>query len=396
MSEVERPLRIAMVVRLYSPWIGGTERQAAKLSAAFAAAGHEPTVITGRWFRKTPAIEFEDGFTVARLPTLYEFFGIRGLRKLGGYLFIATLFMHLIRHRREYDVVHVHGLNYHTYASVKACRISRTPIVVKLANSGTNSDIKKMEEDRQLKFASRMLSTALGCDRFVALNSLVVEELVEAGVNESRIVRSSNGVDVVDRLQEAEGPIRVIYVGRLHPQKSLPDLLHAFAEVAKTHDALECRVVGEGPEQNGLDSLAVSLRLGTRLTLHGRSDDVADELRKAHIFVLPSAVEGMSNALLEAMSAGLAVIASDIPGNRDVVTHGHNGLLFPHGDTAALSAAIDSLVTDPAYRQRLGAAAQKTVMECYAMDVVAGRYIDLYRDLIGQTCTNVGLEASGV
>jgi glycosyltransferase involved in cell wall biosynthesis len=396
MSEVETPLRIAMVVRLYSPWIGGTERQAAKLSAAFAAAGHEPTVITGRWFRNTPALESEYGFTVARLPTLYEFFGIRGLRKLGGYLFIVTLFMHLIRHRRDYDVVHVHGLNYHTYASVKACRISRTPILVKLANSGKNSDIKKMEEDRQLKFASRLLSTALGCDRFVALNSLVVDELVEAGVDESRIVRSSNGVDVVERLQEAEGPIRVIYVGRLHPQKSLPDLVHAVAEVAKTHHTIDCRFVGEGPEQNGLESLAVSLGLGDRLTLHGRSDDVANELRQAHIFVLPSAVEGMSNALLEAMSAGLAVIASDIPGNRDVVTHDHDGLLFPHGDIAALSAAIDSLVMDASYRQRLGAAAHQTVMERYAMDVVADCYIDLYRDLIGPTSTDAGMEASGV
>jgi glycosyltransferase involved in cell wall biosynthesis len=394
MSETERPLRVAMVVRLYSPWIGGTERQAAKLSDAFAAAGHEVTVITGRWYQKTPAVESADGYSVIRLPTLYEFFGIRGLRKLGGYLFIGALFVHLVRHRRDYDVVHVHGLNYHTYAAVKACRKTETPILVKLANSGANSDIKKMEEDRQLKFASRMLPTALGCDRFVALNSLVVDELVEAGVDPRRIVRLSNGVDVIDRAEGVDGPVRVIYVGRLHPQKSLPDLVDAVAQLTSADDAVDCRLFGEGPEFATLETKVRRLGLGGRLTLEGRSDDVAAELERAHIFVLPSAVEGMSNALLEAMSAGLAVVVSDIPGNRDVVTHGQNGLLFPHGDSAALAKAIDSLVADRSYRERLGTAAREDVMQNYAMDVVTSKYLDLYRHLILRTGIEEGVEVS--
>ena len=388
MTSADRPVRVAMVVRLFAPWIGGTERQAAALSSALVDAGHVPTLVTGRWFRGTEKREVNNGYHVVRLPTLYEFFGIRGLRKFGGYLFIVALIAHLLRHRKNYDVVHVHGLNYHTYAAVTACRLTGTPCIVKLANSGANSDIKKMQEDRQLWLASRMLPTALKCDRFVALNSLVVEELVDAGADADRIVRLANGVQLVEESENAVSAdtktqsIRIIYVGRLHPQKSLPDLVDAFAAVAAEHAEVECYFIGEGPDVEALTERIDSLMLADRLHLPGRSESIPTELEKADIFVLPSAVEGMSNALLEAMAAGLAVIVSDIAGNRDVVTHGVDGLLFPHGDVTSLEEAMMLLVADESQRRQLGRAAQETIRGHYTMDAVVQGYVELYRTLM--------------
>jgi glycosyltransferase involved in cell wall biosynthesis len=178
----EADVRVMMVVRLFHPWIGGTERQAHKLAAALIDRGVDTTIVTGRWFRGTARDEVLDGVPVHRNHTLWEFFGIRGLRKFGGYLYMVTLLWYLWRRRDCYDVIHVHGLNYHTFAAMIAGRRLGRPVVAKLANSGRASDIIKMREDRQLALAHRMLPTALTCDRFVALNPAVVSELLAAGV----------------------------------------------------------------------------------------------------------------------------------------------------------------------------------------------------------------------
>ena len=111
-----------------------------------------------------------------RNQTLWEFFGIRGLRKFGGYLYILSLLWYLWRCRAHYDVIHVHGLNYHTFAASIAGRRLGKRTIVKLANSGPASDIVKMREDRQLALARFMLPRALQCDLFVALNEKVVAE----------------------------------------------------------------------------------------------------------------------------------------------------------------------------------------------------------------------------
>ena len=167
---VRTPPRVVMVVRLYHPWVGGTERQAHKLSKQLLARGCRLEVVTGWWFRGTRQREVIDTVPVFRNQTLWEFFGIRGLRKFGGYLYILTLLWYLWRCRAHYDVIHVHGLNYHTFAASIAGRRLGKPTIVKLANSGPASDIVKMREDRQLALARFMLPRALQCDLFVALN----------------------------------------------------------------------------------------------------------------------------------------------------------------------------------------------------------------------------------
>jgi glycosyltransferase involved in cell wall biosynthesis len=102
----------------------------------------------------------------------------------------------------------------------------------------------------------------------------------------------------------------------------------------------------------------------------------------ADAFVLPSRAEGISNALLEAMAVGVPVIASDVPGNTDVVEHEANGLLVEVDDPASLAAAILRLVDEPDLRERLRQEARRTVETRYSIGHVAERYVDLYRQLV--------------
>lgn len=375
-------VRVLMVVRLFHPWIGGTERQAHKLAAALIDRGVETTVATGRWFRGTAPDEMLDGVPVHRHHTLWECFGIKGLRKFGGYLYIVTLLWYLWRRREHYDVIHVHGLNYHTFAAVLAGRRLGKPVVAKLANSGRASDIAKMREDRQLALSHLMLPTALDCDRFVALNPAVVSELAAAGVPRDRIVELTNGVDATRPARssyELHDPPCVTYVGRLHPQKNLDTLLRAFAILRSRlpHPAV-LRLVGEGPSDDSLRALAAELGIADVVDFAGRHEDVMAQLDLADVFVLPSRVEGMSNALLEAMTGGLPCIVSDIPGNRAVISDGSSGLLVPVDDPVCLATALERLLTDRDLRAHLGSAARATIERTYALTTVATQYLGLY------------------
>ncbi len=382
--------RVMMVVRLFAPWVGGTERQAQRLATALAGMGVDVCVATGRWFRGTPGSEIIGGVRVVRNHTLWEFFGIRGLRKLGGYLYMVTLAWLLWRERKRYDIIHVHGLNYHTAVSTLVGRRLGKPVVAKLANSGPDSDIAKMRESQQLAGTRVLLPAALRCDRFVALNTAIVQELSDVGVDRNRIVQIPNGVDDTQALHRDithPGPLRVVFVGRIHEQKDLPTLVRSVGLIESERPGLvDVRLVGEGPLRDALERQVAAEGLSGRIHFVGASDDVFGYLESSDVFVLPSRAEGLSNALLEAMVAGLPSVASKIPGNVDVIDDGRTGILVAPGDQRALADALTRLADQPDVRRRLGEAARREASERYGLDTIASRYLSLYREMLLHPC----------
>jgi glycogen(starch) synthase len=380
-------LRVVMVVRLFFPWIGGTERQALKLARELMKEGIQVQVVTGRWTRGTPKRETVEGVRVFRNHTLWEFFGIKGFRKLGGYLYILTLIWHLWRKRHTYDLIHVHALNYHTFAAVLVGRWLGRPVVTKLANSGSASDIKKMRLGQQLALSHLMMPIALHSDRFVALSRTGVQELVAAGVPGTRIAQIPNGVEISRRDERSymlHSPVRLIFVGRMHEQKGVDILLRSFRELRRRRPGkkISLRLVGDGPNRAKLMAMAERIKVSRHLEFVGDRDDVAELLEESDIFVLPSRAEGLSNALLEAMSVGLPVVASNVPGNEGVIEHGHNGLLCKVDDPNSLATELTRLLDDTELREAIGRRARLTVEERYGLHSVARQYVQLYEELL--------------
>ena len=383
-----KPLRILMVVRLFYPWVGGAERQAHQLAQKLAEKDIAVELVTGWWFWKTPQSETIDGIAVYRNHTLWNFFGIRGLRKLGGYLYILTLLRHLYRRRKTYDLIHVHGLNYHTFTAVLAGRWFGRKTLTKLVNSGMASDIKKMHHNKLLPLTRYMLPTALRCDCFVALNSTIVQELDAANVPRQNIIALPNGVKTDHITAKPDytlhDPIRIIYVGRLHEQKGVDVLLRAFQELVRKYSTHRfcLQLLGTGPLKNQLHDLATVLGIASQVEFRGQTNQVLEHLQQADIFVLPSRAEGISNALLEAMASGLPVVVSDVPGNTDVIEHIENGLLFNLDDPDSLTDNLILLLKQPGLRERLGANARRTVEDNFDLNYIADRYVSLYQQLL--------------
>lgn len=381
---VER-FRVAMVVRLFDPWIGGMERQALKLARRMVERGSRVEILTGRWYRGTPRNDVSTGVPITRHHTAWNGSGVRGVRRLGSVAYMLTLAWHLWMRRKDLDVIHVHGLSYHAYVSTLVGKKLGIPVIIKLANSGQASDITKMREGKHLPLTRFMLPMALRAERLVALNDLVVSELESAGVAPDRIVRIPNGVELDDetRSYRPGTATSVLYVGRLHRQKAVDDLLRAVAGLVQNPigEGLELTIVGDGPERRSLEMLAAQLGLGHRVHFEGEIDNVTPYLYRADLLVLPSRAEGLSNTLLEAMSTGLPVVASNIAANRELIEHGVNGLLYSVGDTDALQEALAALLGGPSLRKRLGCEGRNTVEYEYSIDKVAERYEMLYADL---------------
>ena len=119
------------------------------------------------------------------------------------------------------------------------------------------------------------------------------------------------------------------------------------------------------------------------ITWLGQVSDIAGLWERAHVAVLPSRREGLPLSLMEAAACGRAMIASDVPGCREVVIHDKTGLLFPVDNAQALASAMEQLATAPDLRQRYGAEARRLAEQKFAADIIGPQTVALYRQLLG-------------
>jgi colanic acid/amylovoran biosynthesis glycosyltransferase len=161
---------------------------------------------------------------------------------------------------------------------------------------------------------------------------------------------------LADRRVPHDGPLRVLSIGRLHWKKGFDDSLRAVAAMEARGHRVEYRIAGEGPEREKLTFLAHQLGLNRQLTLLGvqRQEEILDQLAWADVLLLPSLSEGISNAVLEAMAAGLPVVATRSGGMDEVIEPGRDGFLVDVGDVEAMVARLSDLADDPDLRIRLG------------------------------------------
>jgi len=294
-----------------------------------------------------------------------------------------------VRAAGESDLLHAHWLP-NLLPLIPAAWLRRRPRLVTL----WGTDVEWFERAPRLQPAFRALLR--GADGVVAINehmrALFGGALKRGG--EMRLIPSGVDTDLFHprergatraRLGIESDACAIVFVGSLIPRKGVDVAIAALARAA-VPATTRLLLVGEGSERAALEAQARDLGIAARVHFLGQRSlaEVAETMAAADAFVLPSHYEGRPNVVLEAQASGLAVIASDIPGCRDLIAAGETGLLAPAGDAGALADAFAQVADDAALRRRLGANALAAIRDGgLTWDSCAERYAEFYHDLIG-------------
>jgi glycosyltransferase involved in cell wall biosynthesis len=364
---VNAPATVGLLLDSYGP--GGAERMVLQLARELRERGREVVPFgiltpTGEgWLHR----EFRRHGFEPEILTLRRALDLRFARDLRAAL-----------SRRGVAVAHAHEFTFAFYGAV-----SGWPLVITM--HGGTGFAEAFRRRVALGWAARRASAVVG------VSEAAGDHLARAlGLSRARIAIVPNGVPAPDGNAErgraalglADGQRMAIAVGSLYRVKGHAVLLEAVGRLrhaGRWPDEWLLAIAGRrGEEEAGLRARAEEPDLAPVVRILGHRDDVSDLVAAADLFVMPSLSEGMPLALLEAMHAGRAIVASAVGGVPEAARNGSEALLVPPADPEALAQALGRVVTDPALRSRLGAAALARARDHYAAAAMAAAYERLY------------------
>ena len=343
-----------------------------------------------RNYHRRPKAEIVDGTVFHRSPV----FG-RGLA-INGLLYFLSSLLWLVRNRRRYDVIHCQQMFGPTMVAAVASYFVRKPILTRVTTVGELGEVKQI---REMPLSRLRLNLIKRVSRWTALTGEMKKELVGLGIspdairvihNSTSIPRETGYADETKARLRRElglGDQKIgIFVGRLSEEKNLDLLIEAWPEVGRQFPGAELLILGAGGAYRNVEDrlrrLVAELGLERSIRLLGHVERAKDYVMASDVFVLPSRTEGMSNALVEALACGAAIVATDIPGNAELCTDGENALLVPVGDRAATVNAILQILGSPSLAERLGKAARAKAEEQLSVERMVDAYLDTYREML--------------
>jgi glycosyltransferase involved in cell wall biosynthesis len=384
---MSKPVSVLLVCHSYPPVIGGSELEAQRVCAALIRRGHRVQVVCAGGDPMPPLRDWIDPMGVPVRIYAGRWEGASKDR-----VFAIRVAGMLIRERGNYDLVYFLMQGLHLAAGLPVARFVRKPILMKIGGSGV---IPLMSRSGWGRLELRWLRQ--WAHRVMILNEGMRDEALRAGFGNEQLLWMPNPVDTGEfspcdeqeraHLREQHGiPAAaqvVMYSGRLAPEKALPTLIAAFADVARRKPEAMLLLVGDGPVRAALARQVGALGL-EHVRFAGRVEpgEVRSWLRIVDVFVLVSPSEGFPCALAEAMAVGLPSVVSDIPATRQLVDDERDGLLTPVGDERAISAAILRLLDDAGLHARMGRAARARIVDNYSTEKVADRYEALFREAL--------------
>jgi glycosyltransferase involved in cell wall biosynthesis len=362
-------MRICCYTDTYFPLVGGAEMVLHNLASRLAQWGDHVHILAPKARGLDNALES---------PYLVHRYGKPSSKRF----LVRQVLPHLIwlHLRYGFDLLHCHSGYPPAYVGATFKRMFNIPMVVR----PHGSDVVPGGRIRKHPRLEGRLSRALACaDAVVAQGQYLKNVILSLGVEENRVHTIHNGVNLhtFGKWERFSHPRPyILALGNLIPRKGFDILLRAYAAVP--HPGRDLLIAGPGPEENALRSLAGDLGLGERVRFLGFVDgqDKVNLYRCAEFFVCPSRKEPFANVILEAMAAGLPVVASGVDGNKELVRHGKNGILFPPGDVDALKQSLQDMTGNAELVRRLRAEVPDFV-KSFDWPEVAKHYRELYLSL---------------
>ncbi len=382
--------RLVIVINTFWPLVGAAETTAARLAIGLVDAGWDVTVLTSRQHESwPPRIRFHDAWI--------ERVGPSSGKRWASWRFQLALGRWLRRHVRDYDVIYVFGLRKEACTALRAVG-QRCPVALRAQVDPPQSGGPRQAGCQAGQGASPAWrnAPAVVCRSQVAARKVAAEgypaeriHLIPDGVSLAPLRTARTRLEARNLLAEASNALRVpewtrlaVYLGSLRNDRGLESMVAAWQPIGLRWPNARLWMVGDGPFHDGLRRQIAGLKLSGRAMLLGRFDHVDELLAAADMLVHPGPCENPSLAVVEAMGAGLPIVAADSPGHRLLVEHNQTGLLVPPGNIEALTEAMIHVFDDPATADRLGRAAQDHAWRHFALAQMVGKHVILFQSLL--------------
>ncbi|MBD3291979.1 MAG: glycosyltransferase [Armatimonadia bacterium] len=298
--------------------------------------------------------------------------------------FATGLLASAIRICRDADVIHAHWAASGLFGVIVG-GLSRTPVVV--TTHGT--DINGLPDRGPRVMLTRWVLRR--ANRVVCVSNSLADRVAELGVSVGKVQVIHNGVDsdLFCPARDSRPGRRLIYVGRLTPEKGVEYLIRALAVLQQGTPDVHLKIVGDGPDRPRLEQQTRDLGVADAVTFTGPKphEQIPDLMRQSDLLVLPSLSEGFGIVLIEAMATGLPVIATETGGIPEIVRHGENGLLVQARDAQGLAASIETLFGDHRRCRRLAEHGMQIARERFTIENQIRRYERVYAQCIGPSST---------
>ena len=294
--------------------------------------------------------------------------------------------------RQAIDIVHTYSFYGNVFA-VPPARAAAPVVVASVRDRGLYLSPMQLRAQRLIcRLADRVLVNAHAVKQWLVNDGFPASRItvIPNGVDLSRFMPTRNPLEVRQSLGVPEHAPLVGVVSRLHQLKGIEDFLDAAAVVASRHPSAYFLVVGQpSPVDNhayleSLVSRAQQLGIGDRIIFTGLRSDVPAVLSMLSVSVMPSLNEALSNVLLESMAAGAPVVATDVGGTTEALRDGETGVLIPPSNPAAMAAAIDRLLSNPALARTLGQSAKQAIAGAFSLDRMVAATAVVYEDLLAR------------
>lgn len=385
-----KPLGVCLLATDVDTPTGGIQSISFNLLNELNRRGNKTFVCTRNYQRTKKREEVRNGTLIHRAPTFSRFFAAFNAVS---YLIDGLLF--LIRHRKDYDVIHCQQMFAPAMLGLLARSILGKPVLIGVHRTGETGEVNDI---RKIMFSGLRLRQLKQADGWAVLSEEMREELESLDIPPEKINFVPNAVVLSETIGYEAGvkenyrakldlPYQkiAVFTGRLSAEKGLDTLLKAWAKVHEHFPQAHLLILGKGEIfyniEDELRSLRESLKLAEVIHFLGFKPNPLDYLLAANVFVLPSRSEGMSCSLIEAMSTGTAIVASDIRGNHALCETEVNSLTFPLDDADALAQALVRILDDPDFEEKLGRAARQKAERDLTVEVMTDRYLKLYAAL---------------
>jgi glycosyltransferase involved in cell wall biosynthesis len=369
-------MNILMIIGQYYPIVGGAQKECRNQAEMLRKKGINVIILT-QYIKGLPEYEEINGIPVFRK--------IRALKPWGPSYILSTLIF-LVKKRKLYDIIQCFGIFYYTTASVVMKYIWKKKVINRLESAQHIGDIARMNRTKYgflIKFSWKKV------DKLIAISREIYGDLINSRVHEDRIAYIPNSVDTdyytPSMSKRWDSSINILFVGRLTEEKGVNILFHAMKRiVGKRFNDLSLTIVGDGPLRGALEELVSDLAITQYVRFMGSMNDVIQYYHNSHILVIPSIWEGLPLVLLEGMACGLAIVASNLGGNREGIEDGINGLLFTPGKVDELASKITYFIEHPEVAKQMGRMCREKAVALFSLRNTVNEYVELYKSLLVQ------------